>query len=123
MKRRCQSPNSADFSRYGARGITVCERWNSFAAFLEDMGERPEGMSLDRIDNTAGYAPENCRWASASTQAKNRRPKRLVAYGGKDWIIDDLAAHLGIERECLVSRLKRHWPPERLGETTHFHRP
>lgn len=74
MKGRCYNKNNNDYPEYGGRGITVCDRWLcSFDNFLEDMGSRPEGFSLDRIDVNAGYTPENCRWTTAQQQAYNQR--------------------------------------------------
>lgn len=73
---RCEHPGNASFVRYGARGITVCDRWRqSFPDFYADMGDRPEGRSLDRIDNDKGYEPGNCRWATTAEQMRNRRPR------------------------------------------------
>jgi hypothetical protein len=75
MRQRCVNPNCVDYPDYGGRGINVCARWDDFSAFAEDMGDRPEGASIDRIDNTRGYEPNNCRWATHAQQAQNRRPR------------------------------------------------
>lgn len=82
MIRRCTSSKSDNYSRYGGRGITVCERWLKFENFLADMGERPEGLELDRTNNDGNYEPENCRWVTKSVNALNRR-KRPVLWNKK----------------------------------------
>jgi len=79
MKSRCYNANDEHFHNYGGRGIKVCDRWlDSFENFLADMGERPKGMTLDRIDNNGNYEPENCRWADAPTQKHNSRQTKLT---------------------------------------------
>ena len=76
MRNRCLNPNNEAYEYYGGRGITVCERWNSFANFLEDVGTRPAGKSIDRINNDGNYEPNNVRWVTSSEQIKNQRHRR-----------------------------------------------
>jgi hypothetical protein len=97
MKRRCYNPNSVDFVWYGARGIAVCDAWkNSFKAFYDDMGPRPDDMSIDRIDTNKDYSPENCRWVSMKAQANNKRNSRQVQHEGRTQTVQQWSDELGI---------------------------
>ena len=112
IKHRCNNSKSKDFSNYGVRGITVCDRWmNSFENFVIDMGIRPEGMSIERIDNDKGYSKENCCWATTKDQNRNKR--NVVFFDGKcqsEW-----AAELGISVQAVAYRMKKFNSP--LGAT------
>ena len=111
MRRRCRDKKFRDFPYYGGRGIKVCERWNSFEKFLEDMGERPPGMTLDRKDNNGNYEPGNCRWSTALVQMNNTRGNKYLTYDGKTMSLSDWARHVGIPPPRLSARLRLlHWP-------------
>ena len=116
MIRRCTDPNSASYRDYGAHGITVCDRWlKSFDNFYADMGEPPDsGYTLDRINNNAGYSPENCRWASYKQQARNRSANHFVTWNGQtktvaEWGEDPSLIALGISASHLRHRLNKGW--------------
>ena len=106
MRHRCINPKSAAWANYGGRGITVCETWkDSYDAFFADMGECPEGLSLDRIDVNKGYSPENCRWAGWDVQANNKRDNVHLTHNGETMTASQWAKHLGIKRDTLFRRL------------------
>jgi hypothetical protein len=105
MKARCHNKNVINYDNYGGRGITVCDEWkNSFDTFYEDMGEKPDGKSLDRIDVNKGYSKENCRWADNYTQMNNTTRNRHFIIGGKKMTISELAREYNIKRSTIAQR-------------------
>lgn len=98
MRARCLNPNDTSFHNYGARGIIIDPRWNDFNAFLADMGERPPGMDLDRIDNDGPYSPGNCRWVTRTTNLRNTRRTCFVEVEGEQMSVTEAAERLGISR-------------------------
>jgi hypothetical protein len=109
MIQRCHNPNTKKFHLYGGRGITVCERWRKFENFLADMGERPEGMTLDRVDGEKGYGPENCRWATFKQQSRNTTQNVFLIHAGASRCIAEWAEITGIPRSAISGRLRRGW--------------
>lgn len=107
MRERCNNKNHVAYARYGGAGITICERWDNFAAFLEDMGDCPKDYSLERKDNSLGYSPENCVWASGAAQARNRSITVWIEYEGQKRCLADWASLLGISPASLKGRIKR----------------
>jgi hypothetical protein len=110
MRSRCERPEVAKYEHYGGRGIKVCAQWQAFAGFLVDMGERPEGHTLDRIDVNGNYEPGNCRWATKAQQTYNTRQTHWVEYGGERCCLTELARDLGLAPTLLESRVRRGWP-------------
>lgn len=122
MKARCYSETNREYGRYGARGITICERWMTFAFFAEDMVERPAGMSIERKDNDGPYSPENCVWATPKQQSANTRQTKLITFNGESLPLREWARRIGIDKNSLKDRLKR-WPlHEALTEPGDVHR-
>lgn len=110
MKQRCDNPNDKSYFNYGGRGISVCERWQSFENFYADMGPRPDGHSLDRIDSDGNYCPENCRWADARTQARNRRSNVLIAIDGVEKSVVEWSEQAGsANAKRIHARLASGW--------------
>jgi len=114
MRQRCHNPRSKSYANYGARGIYVCDRWRgSFEAFLADMGPRPSAdHSIDRIDNSGPYSPENCRWATKETQANNCRSNHRVTYGGRTQTVTQWERELGFSPGTLFQRFYAGWSTE-----------
>ena len=108
IKERCFNPNHHKYPRYGGRGITVCDQWsNSFENFLADMGKRPEGTTIDRIDNDGDYCPENCRWGTGEQQANNKSTNVFLTFNGVTQTIAQWGRELNLCANTLYNRRKR----------------
>lgn len=111
---RCTNPNSRSFRKYGGRGISVCDRWLIFENFLHDMGPRPSRLySVERKDNSLGYEPSNCRWATSKEQANNTRRNRWIEHAGTTLTLGGWAIVTGIKRETIANRLNKGWDTAR----------
>ena len=113
MMSRCNNSNRPDYPYYGGRGIAVCDRWTSFENFVADMGERPQGMTLDRIDVNGNYEPSNCRWDSRLRQARNRRSNHVVSYKGMTGSLSEVCETFSMDQRLVWERLSRGWTIER----------
>jgi hypothetical protein len=111
MRQRCENPNNKSFPRYGAKGITVCQRWTeSFESFLADMGPRPSpSHSLDRVDGTRGYEPSNVRWATMTEQNRNRKDNRILTHNGESHSLAEWSERTGISDSAIRTRLRKGW--------------
>lgn len=105
MRYRCEKPTDKNYKNYGGRGITVCERWKTFTNFLADMGPRPQGTTLDRVDNTRGYSPDNCRWRTRKENNSNRRSCRYVSFGDETITLKEACRRLGLCYRAVLKRL------------------
>ncbi len=109
MKARCLNTKHKAYKDYGGRGITVCDRWLEFKNFYSDMGEKPKGFSLDRINNNLGYSPENCKWSNQVQQLANRRNTAMLEYNGVVKPRTEWAREYGISWITLRSRILLGW--------------
>lgn len=106
MRHRCLKTDSIGYHHYGAKGITICDRWiNDYDAFFDDMGECPKGKTLDRINSAGNYEPSNCRWATMKEQQNNRSDNVFITYEGKILSFSCWAEELGIKKTTLFRRL------------------
>lgn len=114
MKGRCGVPTNVDYRHYGARGITVCERWLSFENFVADMGEAPAGYSIERKDTNGNYEPSNCVWIPATEQPRNTRRSRYALLNGERMIFSDVARKLNVSTGLVTMWAKgqRRVPPD-----------
>lgn len=114
MNERCKNPRHVHYARYGGRGISVCERWKSFATFLADMGPRPSGTELDRIDNDGNYEPGNCRWATRKVNGQNRSNTTRLTVDGETATLAEWSARTGLDYTLLKSRVQDGWSDRRV---------
>jgi hypothetical protein len=125
MKSRCYDKNLPKYKNHGGRGIKVCDRWlgeNGFLNFLEDMGERPPCMTIERIDNDGNYAPDNCKWATYIEQNNNTRFNKLLSYNNETHTLAEWGRKLGIDRRTINARLMCDWPVEKALSTPSAHK-
>lgn len=109
MHKRCKNKKDASYHRYGGRGISVCQRWDSFDNFLEDMGMPGEKLSIDRMDNDGNYEPGNCRWATVHEQANNRSSNVFVEFNGEVMTLKQVSVITGVNRMTLYWRYRKGW--------------
>lgn len=110
MISRCMDPENHKYPIYGARGITVCERWMKFENFYEDMGDKSRGLTIERIDNMGNYEKDNCKWGTPKEQANNTRRNRRLTFQGETLTLTDWAKRLGINPSSLYERLTKYSP-------------
>jgi hypothetical protein len=120
MHKRCNGRASSS-RYYSDRGISVCPEWQSFERFLTDMGERPDGMSLDRVDVNGNYAPNNCRWATRKQQMQNKTTNVNLTLDGKTQCVAEWSRELGIGRATIAGRIKSGYSAEQALSTAMFH--
>mgnify|MGYP006277804259 CR=1 FL=1 len=112
MIQRTCNPQCPMYARYGGAGIDVCKTWQTFKGFVADMGEAPDGLTLERVDNSKGYSPDNCRWATYAEQSRNRSNTKLLTLNGKTQVAADWITELGLTDAQVYKRIRRGWCDE-----------
>lgn len=112
MIQRTSNPNCPVYSRYGGAGINVYKTWQTFEGFVADMGEAPDGLTLERVDNSKGYSPDNCRWASYAEQSRNKSNTKLLTLNGRTQVAADWITELGLTDAQVYKRIRRGWSDE-----------
>jgi len=112
MLQRCTNPNHTAYKNYGGRGIQVCEAWLKFEGFLQDMVERPYGMTLDRINNDGNYCKENCKWSTWQEQQRNRNNNKLITINGVDKCLAEWCEIYNLPYGRTLDRIRYGWTPE-----------
>lgn len=120
MRARCGYAKHPAYAHYGGRGISVCERWKEFVNFLADMGEKPAGMSIDRIDVDGNYEPSNCRWATSKQQARNQRRCLYIELNGERLTAMEWSERTGLSHRTISYRYHKGYPPERILSTQRY---
>lgn len=112
MIQRTCNPNCPMYARYGGAGIGVCKSWQTFEGFMADMGEVPDGLTLERIDNSKGYEPNNCKWTTYAKQNRNKSSTKKLTLNGRTQVAADWAAELGLTDSQIYKRIRRGWSDE-----------
>lgn len=114
MRDRCLRPKSSAFVDYGGRGISICKEWDTFEGFFADMGDPPEGFTIERVDVNGNYNKQNCRWADRTDQARNRRNCKFFTIEGKKVRAKEVAEILGVKYKTIMARIKYGWTDEEI---------
>jgi len=113
MMKRCYNENHIAFRHYGGRGIKVCEKWHKYINFKNDMGTKPDNLSIDRIDNDGNYTPDNCRWATMKEQSYNRRNNKRLTYKGMTKTLYQWAESVDMDPHTFTNRIRNGWSIEK----------
>jgi hypothetical protein len=111
---RCSNKNSTGYKYYGGRGIRVCDRWENFINFHEDMGDCPDGLTIERINTNDDYKPGNCKWATYKEQNLNKRNNRYLSFNGTTKMLREWASDIGVCRSTIYRRIKKGWSIEKI---------